>query len=115
MVFKRVKWFMVDKGVRHNDFSIVERSNRYFDSASTSSSSKRNKEKVEDSSSETTKVHYETTQLSLSRENMHLQYGLTAWLTVCSTLGLFSFALLDQWITLSLGQRIVRKYILRKE
>jgi hypothetical protein len=115
MVYTRVKWFMVERGVRLNDFSIVERKNRYFDTSATTS---KTKAKVEDDSaspSENSKVRYTSAQLSLSRENMHLQYGLTAWLTVCSTVGLLAFAVLDQWITFSLGRRIVRKYLLRKE
>lgn len=31
LVYRRVKQFMIDKGVRYNDFGIVSRGNRYFD------------------------------------------------------------------------------------
>ena len=126
LVYTRVKQYMVDKGVRLNDFSIVERSNNYFDkeskgkekedkdssslSALSSSSSKHNT-----ATDSTTKVKYSKAELSLPSAHMHIQYGLTAWFAFCSTIGLASFALLDQWITVSLGRRIYRKYIVRKE
>lgn len=101
LVYSRVKTYMVERGVRLNDFSIVERSNHYFDHSPGTETEPSGK--------------YTQSQLSLLPEMRHSQYNVTAWFAMCSTFGLFVFGVLDQWITLSLGIRIYRKYILRKE
>lgn len=93
---------MVSKGVRLNDFSIVERSNRYFDHPNTISSTP-------------SSVAIDTEDVKLSPALMHTQWGVSMWLVACTSVGMATFFLLDQIVTLSLAGRIVRKYLLKKD
>lgn len=98
LVFRRVKKLMVEKGVRLNDFGIVSRANRYYDDDSS------NKSVVSGDTGAT------VTERHISANNSHIEQMLL-WVVLCSTCGVASYVLLDQWTTVALSRRIISKYL----
>jgi hypothetical protein len=97
LVFMRVKQFMVESGVRNNDFGIVARGNKYFGHSKAATSSDAVKEHV-------------VSEMPRSEST-----GLTLWTTLCATMGAVTYVFVDQWVALSLVGRIIAKYVLHKE
>ena len=95
LVFMRVKQFMVENGVRNNDFGVVARGNRYFGHNKAASASEPAKIVSDMSRGEST--------------------GLTLWTMLCAAMGAVTYIFVDQWVALSLVGRIVAKYFLHKE
>ena len=106
MVYRRVKPLMVEKGVRLNDLGIVSRGNRYFDlpkGAKWGSGDKL----AEDAASG-------KADRTVSPNNSGLG-AMAMWVTLCFTFGAASYVVFDQWATLSMMRRIVRKYLYKNK
>lgn len=98
LVYRRVKGLMVEKGVRLNDFGIVGRANRYYDAKA---SDKTEAGAVHGTSEE---------RRQINANNSHIEQMLL-WVMLCSTCGVASYVLLDQWTTVALCRRIISKYL----
>jgi hypothetical protein len=101
MTYWRVKDFMVSKGVRLNDFSIVQRRNRYFDHP-----------KGKEGEGIAHGV-VEKEDIKLSPAGPFGLWGVDSWVTACSIIGMPAFILFDQWVSLAFIQRLWHKYIIK--
>ena len=95
IVYRQVKPLMVEKGVRLNDFGVVSRANHYFDDSNKDAPGGAAPGMV---------------GRVVSPNNSHID-KMCLWVVLCSTLGLASYVIFDQWTTFALGRRIVHKYI----
>jgi len=115
LVYRKVKGFMVENGVRLNDFGIVARGNRYFDvSPKAMLENKMPSAAVEDKKDGTTMAEVAATKeertVSPNGSNMG---SMLMWLGLCFTAGAASYAIFDAWQTYCLASRIFRKYFSR--
>lgn len=115
LVYRRVKDLMVAKGVRINDFGIVSRANRYYDGDTIDSKEvTRSSNGVEAMSTQATNMPVTDENKPITRtvspNHSHIEQMLL-WVVVCSTLGIMSYVVLDQWTTVALSRRILHKYI----
>jgi len=110
LVYRRVKDLMISKGVRINDFGIVSRANRYYDANTIPSKDIGSKISNSASSEALPKDEKLSLTRSVSPNHSHLDQMLL-WIVLCSTFGIVSYVVLDQWTTVALGRRIVHKYI----
>jgi hypothetical protein len=85
LVYWRVKSLMIQHGVRYNDFGVVFRANRFFNKSSA-----------------------EPKDIAPNNSNT---VAMVLWLTLCSTVGMSFYILIDQWCSFALVGRIIRKYI----
>lgn len=101
MCYTRVKEFMIEKGVRLNDFAIVARANRYFHY-------KHND--VTSATSEEVQDHKTPKKIEADYKVVH-SYMLFMWLTICSTCGAMLYGVFDQLVVIAFCQRVVSRYI----
>jgi hypothetical protein len=96
IVYRRVKDYMVEQGVRINDFGTVFRSNRYFDKPVSS---------VKDLAS----LPKEEKEISPNHSNISL---MVVWLGLLSTVGTLTFVVYDQWAIYCMAERMFQKYVM---
>jgi hypothetical protein len=96
IVYRRVKEYMVEQGVRINDFGTVFRSNRYFDKPMSS---------VKDLAS----LPKEEKEISPNHSNISL---MVVWLGLLSTVGTLTFVVYDQWAIFCMVERMFQKYVM---
>lgn len=110
---------MVSKGVRINDFGIVIRANRYY-SADTVGLDDRNDGAfhvdaptagIKWTSNVTTAKDLAKSG-TVSPNHSHIEQMLL-WIVMCSSFGVLSYVLFDQWTSVALGRRILYKYIFK--
>ncbi len=97
---------MIAHGVRHNDFGIVTRANRYYNDPiiSTSDSADSNV------TTETDSLKSNDKNRSVSGNNTNIG-SMIVWLGLCCTVGVASYAVVDAWVSYCLARRIASKYL----
>jgi hypothetical protein len=108
LVYRRVKSFMVENGVRLNDFGVVARGNRYFDPLPLSAAEKKEDKMPTSVTGADDGAPIAGRTISPNGSNMG---AMILWLGLCFTVGAASYAVFDQWQTAYLGSRIFRKYL----
>jgi hypothetical protein len=100
LVYNRVKSNMIAQGVRHNDFGIVHRANRFFSSSTQIT---------------TEEQAYEAFVANPSNPPLeNSMYSLQAWLTLTSTVGLAMWYAVDSAIMMTLLKRAFIRFVLKK-